>query len=107
MGQLRHIVGLVELGWVHFVDALGVDITLLLSSVNTSPNCTLSSTTYRAIVTLNAYPVLIKVFHYPSLDKRLFWVLKPNITLAGEVVLALYPLDRILTPPGELFRLDE
>jgi hypothetical protein len=71
MCELRHVVGLVELGWVDFVD--GVTVHLLLA----------------AIVALDQKPALGQVFYNPTAHEGGRWIAEPHIALAREVVLAL------------------
>ena len=72
MCEFCHVVGLVEFGGIDFVD--GVCIDFLLGS----------------IVTLYQYPPFRQIVHNPSPDESRVGIPKPDISLAGEVVLALY-----------------
>lgn len=71
MRQLCHVAGLVELGWVDFVDSILLDFLL------------------RAIVTLYQQIAARQLFHHPSSDKGGLGVTQPDVALAREVVLAL------------------
>jgi hypothetical protein len=71
MCELCHVVGLVELGRVDFVD--GVRFDLLLG----------------AIVALYEDASLGQVFHDPAPDECSGRIPKPDIALAGEVIFAL------------------
>jgi hypothetical protein len=71
MCEFCHVVGLVEFGWVDFVD--GVRIHLLLA----------------AVVALDQKSSLGQVFHDPAAHECRRWIAEPDIALAREVVLAL------------------
>ena len=69
--QLGHVAGLVELGWVDFVDGVGVDLLL------------------RAILALHQQPPARALLDDPAPHEGALGVVQPDIALAGEVVLAL------------------
>lgn len=70
--ELCHVVGLVELRRIDLVD--GVRVNFLLG----------------AIVALHQQPPVWQILHHPSPHKGRGRILKPDIALAREVVLALY-----------------
>ena len=72
MGEFRHVVGLVELGRIDLVDGVGVDILLC------------------AIVALDEDASTRQVLDDPSADEGRDGIPKPDIALAGEVVLAFH-----------------
>lgn len=72
MCEFCHVVGLVKFGGIDFVNGIGVDLLL------------------GTIVTLHQYSSLGEVFYDPTADKGRGWIPKPDIALAGKVVLALH-----------------
>lgn len=97
MREFGHVVGFVELGWVNFVDAFRIYFSLLKMSMLAIVNSKdlLPVVTYAPIITLNKYPVAPELFNHPPLDEGLLRVLKPHISPAREVILALNPPNRI------------
>lgn len=80
--QLSHVVRLVELCWVDFVNALSVDFPLLFQvSIYELPRDMLTDT-HAPIVTLDQEPAPLKLLHHPPLDKRRLRVPKPDILFA-------------------------
>jgi hypothetical protein len=69
--ELCHVVGLVELGGIDLVGGFRVDLLL------------------GAVVALHEEPPLGQLFDDPSPDEGCDGILKPDVALAGEVVLAL------------------
>ena len=77
MGELGHVIGLVEFGWIDLINLVKVCLNL------------------RAILKLNNHSAIMQVLYYPASNERLFRVFHPNISFAGEVILAFdgrYPV---------------
>lgn len=105
MGQLGHIVDLVELGRIHFVDTVGIGFPLLTQSISDRHEHW-HEDTYCSVVTLDKNPIFCQFFHNPTLDECSLRVLKPHIALPREIVFALDSLDGIVAT-SHVFRLDK
>lgn len=83
MGELGHIIRLVEFRRIDLIGALGINFSLLDRYVSkTQDQQRLIGATYASIVALNEYPIAAEIFDDPSFHESSLWILKPDISLS-------------------------
>lgn len=70
VSELGHIVCLVELGRIYFVDGLGIDLSLLSCRQQSQPVQLDFQPSYAPVVTLHKQTAFMKLFDYPSSYER-------------------------------------
>ncbi len=70
VSELCHIVCLVELGGIHFINGLGIDLSLLRGCQLSQQVQLNFETSYALVVTLHKQAASAKLFDHPSSHER-------------------------------------